>query len=229
MSMGMGMGGGGTAAWAWVSCGPCDATTRSCSNSCPRGSCVASPRSPGPTARRSGSSWCSSSSTPSSAPPTRSSTGPSSTPGSASTSPDLIVGARPRRRRAGHPRRRLVAVAALGVGPHRRGPHLRHADQGLRAHPEDAHRLLHPHPDRRARVAAEQRRARRPAGVHRHVLVGREQRDRRGHHPGRDVLSVVADHPGRAGAAAGLLWSRPASSAGAWPTSPASPTRSTPR
>ena len=36
----------------------------------------------------------------------------------------------------------------LGLGQGRRGAHLRHAVQGLRAHPEDADRLLHPHPDR---------------------------------------------------------------------------------
>ena len=45
--------------------------------------------------------------------------------------------------------------------PGRRRTHLRPADPGLRPRPADAARLLHPHPDRRARQPAQQRRARR--------------------------------------------------------------------
>ena len=48
-------------------------------------------------------------------------------------------------------------------------------DEGLRPRPADAARVLHPHPDRRARLAAQQRRARRAAGLHRHAVVGRQQ------------------------------------------------------
>ena len=43
------------------------------------------------------------------------------------------------------------------------------------------HRLLHPHPDRRAHQPDEQRRHRRPAGAHRHARLGRVERHRAGH------------------------------------------------
>ena len=62
---------------------------------------------------------------------------------------------------------------------------------------QHAHRLLHPHPDRRAGDTAQQRRPRGPAGVHRHLLVGGQQRHRRGHHPDVHVLPVMADHARR--------------------------------
>ena len=76
-----------------------------------------------------------------------------------------------------------------------RGADLRHALQGVRAHPEDAHRLLHPHPDRRPDQPAQQRRHRRPAGLHRHPVLGGVQPDQRDPGADRHVLPVVADHP----------------------------------
>ena len=112
---------------------------------------------------------------------------------------------RARRRRPRDRRRRPLAGPALVLRADRRGPHLRHAHQGLRPRPADADRVLHPHPDRRARSAgstttcsARSRRSptRCPAVVsnvdrRRITLVG-------------DVLPVLADHPGVAGPAAGL-------------------------
>ncbi len=87
---------------------------------------------------------------------------------------------------------------------HRRGPDLRHALQGVPPHPEHAAGLLHPHPDRRAGQPAEQRRDRRPAGLHRPpVQRGRQPRDR-GHRARRHVLPELADHPGRPGPPPGL-------------------------
>ena len=108
-----------------------------------------------------------------------------------------------------------LSLAALGLGQRRRGADLRHAHPGLRAHPEDAASPSSPAP-RPARwsVAAQQRRARRPAGLHRHLLVGGGQRDRRGHHPGGDVLPVVADHPGRRWCCCRSSCCRPAGSGG---------------
>ena len=111
---------------------------------------------------------------------------------------------RPPRRRHRDPRRGPVAVAALGLGEHRRRPDLRHAVEGLRPRAGDADLVLHPHADRRARVAAEQRRARSAAGVHRHDVVGHRQPDRRHRDAGGDVRVVVADHAGGVGVAARL-------------------------
>ena len=97
---------------------------------------------------------------------------------------------RPRRRR---PRPHRAAHLRL----HRREPDLRHALQGVPPHPAHAAGLLHPHPDRRPGQPAEQRRHRRPAGLHRPALQrGRQPRDRR-HRPRRHVLPELADHPGR--------------------------------
>ena len=113
--------------------------------------------------------------------------------------------ARARPRRPRDRRRRAVAVAALDLGADRRGPDLRHAHAGLRPRPGDADLVLHPHPDRRARVSR----------LNNDVLDAQQaftdtlssvvgNVDRRRRHPDRDVLPVVADHAGRAGAAAGL-------------------------
>ena len=54
----------------------------------------------------------------------------------------------------------LLARGALDLVAHRPGPHLRHADPGLRPLPEDADRVLQPHPDRGADQPPEQRRPR---------------------------------------------------------------------
>ena len=61
------------------------------------------------------------------------------------------VGARVRQRGA-------LARPALVLGPDRRGPHLRPAGRAVRPRAAHADRVLHPHADRRAAVAAEQRR-----------------------------------------------------------------------
>ncbi len=107
-------------------------------------------------------------------------------------------------RRAGAVRRCPVAGQPLLLGAHRRGADLRPAQPGLRPRPAHADRVLHPYPDRRAHHPAQQRRARRAAGVHRHAVQRREQRDRRGAHARRDVRPLVADHPALAGAAAAV-------------------------
>jgi hypothetical protein len=108
---------------------------------------------------------------------------------------------------------------ALGVGPHRRGPHLRHAGQGVRPHPEDAHRLLHPDPDRRPRCPGSTTTSSGPSRPSPTPLLGGEQPHRRDHHPGRHVLPVVADHPGGPDHPAGLPVPGPRVGR-AWPTSP---------
>ena len=126
----------------------------------------------------------------------------------------LIIGSGRGGGGAGPGRHRAVHRHPLGVGQGRRGPHLRHAVQGVRAHPEDAHRLFHPDPDRRADQPAQQRRHRGPAGLHRHAVVGRLQPDQRGPGAGRDVPAVLADHPDQPDHPAGL---RPAGQAGGPP------------
>ena len=60
----------------------------------------------------------------------------------------------------------LTLIQRLLLVADRRGPDLRPAHQGVRPRAADAGRLLHPHPDRCAREPAQQRRDRRPAGVH---------------------------------------------------------------
>ena len=107
-------------------------------------------------------------------------------------------------RGAGPRRHRPVHRDPVGLGQGRRGPHLRHAVEGLRAHPEDADRLLHPHPDRRPDQPAQQRRHRGPAGLHRHPVVGGLQPDQRDPGPDRDVRPVVADHVDQPGHPAAL-------------------------
>ena len=110
---------------------------------------------------------------------------------------------RPGGRGGGHRR-------ALAVGPHRRGPHPRPAPGGVRPRAAHAGRLLHPHPHRRAGQPAQQRRHRRPAGLHLDP-VGRGQQP---HHPlphaGGDAAAVVADHRAGADPAARVRAARPA-------------------
>ncbi len=132
---------------------------------------------------------------------------------------------RPAGRPSGHRRCRALALATMGVGPHRRRAHLRHAGQGVRPHPTDACRLLHSHPDRGARLPAEQRRARGTAGLHRHVLVGGEQRDRGGHHPGGSCSTCRGPSPWRLWFSPRCSSSPPVGSGGGWPPSPARATR----
>ena len=79
----------------------------------------------------------------------------------------------------------LSLVRAADLVGHRRGTDLRPAREGLRPHPAHAHRLLLAHPDRRADQSAQQRRDRRPAGLHRPVLQRRGQL-----HPGRRSSSA---------------------------------------
>ena len=106
----------------------------------------------------------------------------------------------PRRRRRRRHRRRSARTA--GVVPARRAPHPRPASPGVRPRAVDADRLLHPHPHGGPRQPVEQRRHRRPTGVHVRPLRGCHER----HHPradaGSDAQPVVADHgPGRRPAA----------------------------
>ena len=97
------------------------------------------------------------------------------------------------RRQAGPGDGRRVAVRGLAhrggrlpVLADRRGSHLRPAHQGVRPRPAPVAGVLHPHPDRCAGLPAQQRRDRRPAGVHldpvqhglqRHLGRGRRHRD----------------------------------------------------
>ena len=55
---------------------------------------------------------------------------------------------------------------ALAVGPHRRGADPRPAPGRVRARPAHAGRVLHPHPHGGAGQPPQQRRDRRPAGLH---------------------------------------------------------------
>ena len=81
------------------------------------------------------------------------------------------------RHRRARGRRRLAGLgAALLLVPDRRGADLRPAHPGLRARAPPAGRLLHARADRRPGLAAQQRRDRRPAGVHLHAVGRRLQR-----------------------------------------------------
>ena len=132
--------------------------------------------------------------------------------------------------RPGRRRRRPITLAQRWISvPHRRGPHLRHAHPGLRPHRPDAARLLHPDPDRRPGLPAQQRRARRPGGVHQHLLLGGRQPAHRRRHPGGHVLPLVADHPAGAGHPAGVPVPGPVDRAAPGQASPATATTSTPR
>ena len=121
---------------------------------------------------------------------------------------------------AGHP---------LVLRADRRGRHLRPAQPGVRARAAHAGRVLHPHADRRAGQPAEQRRHRRPAGVHLDAVGRRLQRDRAGAHRRRDVLAVLADHPAVADPGAAVRAARRGGSASGCRRSPGSPTGSTRR
>ena len=72
---------------------------------------------------------------------------------------------------------------------------------GLRPRAAAAGRVLHPHPDRRAGLPAQQRRHRRPAGVHLDAVRRRLERRLARAGRRRDALPVLADHARRAGAA----------------------------
>ena len=91
-------------------------------------------------------------------------------------------------------RRRALGARRLALLPDRRGPDLRPAHPGLRPRPAPVARLLHPHPDRRAGLPAQQRRDRRAAGVHVHPVQHRLQLDlgRRRRH--RDARAELAGH-----------------------------------
>ena len=93
-----------------------------------------------------------------------------------------------------HPRHARHARAALRVGAHRRVADLRPAPSRVRTRAANADRVLHPHPDRRARQPPEQRHHRRAAGIHQHARLGREQRDHGHDRDRRDARPLVADH-----------------------------------
>ena len=98
----------------------------------------------------------------------------------------------------------LVSIldAALGVAtrlpllPHRREPDLRPAHAGVRPRAADVAGVLHPHPDRRAGLPAEQRRDRRPARVHLDPVGHGLQLDQRGRRRHHHVRAELAGHPG---------------------------------
>ena len=83
----------------------------------------------------------------------------------------------------------------VAVGPDRRGADPGPAAGGLRPRAEDADRLLHPDPDRRAGQPAEQRRHRGPARVLRHPVRGGRQPGRPGADPGRDARGSPGRSP----------------------------------
>ena len=103
-------------------------------------------------------------------------------------------GRRRRVQRRPHRPRRLAVLA------HRRGADLRPAHPGLRARPAPVARVLHPHPDRRARVATQQRRHRRPAGVHQHAVEHGGQLHRGGGRRHHDAGAELAGHAAVPGA-----------------------------
>ena len=107
-------------------------------------------------------------------------------------------------RRAGRGRRVPLAGPAVVFGAHRRGHHPRPAHQGVRPRPADAAAVLHPHPDRRPGQPAQQRRDRRPAGLHLDAVRCGQQRHPAGAHRRGDVQPVLADHRAVAGHAAGV-------------------------
>ena len=93
--------------------------------------------------------------------------GSSSTTASPRSNRGVVVELSLRRGRPGGASTRvLTLVAAVVLLADRRGPDLRPAHRGLRPRAAPADRLLHPRPDRRAGQPAQQRRHRRPAGVH---------------------------------------------------------------
>ena len=78
------------------------------------------------------------------------------------------------------PRRRARRRLGLPLLAHRREPDLRPAHQGVRPRAADVAGVLHPHPDRRAGLAAQQRRHRRPARLHLDPVEHGLQLDQRG-------------------------------------------------
>ena len=81
----------------------------------------------------------------------------------------------------------------------RRGPDLRPAHPGLRSRPAAVPGLLHAHPDRRAGQPPQQRRHRRPTGLHLHPVRDRVQRGLGGRRRGDDAGSELAGDPGLPG------------------------------
>ena len=111
----------------------------------------------------------------------------------------------------GHRRRRLGrrTPRTAPVVTTRRRTHPRPATTGVRARAEHADRVLHPHPHGRAGQPSEQRRDRRPTGVHVGVVGRRHQRHRPRPHGCRDAEPVVADHGAGARVAPSLRDPRP--------------------
>ena len=94
------------------------------------------------------------------------------------------------------PRRRARRGHRLPLLAHRREPDLRPAHQGVRPRAADVAGVLHPHPDRRARLPAQQRRDRRAARVHLDPVGHRLQLDQRGRRRHHHVRAELAGHPG---------------------------------
>ena len=92
------------------------------------------------------------------------------------------------RRRRAHHRRALHQLAG------RRGPRLRPAHPGVRPRAAHAAGVLHAHADRRAREPPQQRRDRRPGGVHRRPLHRDRQPHQRRHRARDHVLPELAAH-----------------------------------
>ena len=89
-------------------------------------------------------------------------------------------------------RRRLRPHHRVAVQPHRRGPDLRPPHPGLRPRAAPVARVLHPHPDRRPGEPAQQRRHRRPAGVHLDAAGHRLQHHRGDRRRRDDALPQLA-------------------------------------
>ena len=96
-------------------------------------------------------------------------------------------------RPAQHPRR-------LAVQPDRRGADLRPPHPGLRPRAAPVAGLLHPHPDRRAGLPAQQRRHRRPARLHLDPVQHRRQHHRRRGRGRHDARAQLAGDPALPGA-----------------------------
>ena len=137
--------------------------------------------------------------------PRRCSPGGSSTRSSTAPTTSVVVrlaaADRADRRRRGRARRCSPAGCRRRIGE---GLILDLRTRGVRPRAADADRVLHPHPHRRAGQPAQQRRDRRPAGLQRHPVRRGQQRRHAGADPRRDAQHVLADHPARAGAAAGV-------------------------
>ena len=166
------------------------------------------------------------SSTPSSAWPTRSCSGTSSTRDRQHDT-QLIIGLAAGGGGPGPGRRRALHRRSGGCRP--RSARASSSTCGPRSSSTSRRcpRLLHPDPDRGPRHPVEQRRARGPAGLHRHLSSVVSNLSRWAH-AGHHVLPVLADHPGRPGPPAHLPGPGPRVGR-RWPSSPGRATGSTPR